>query len=125
MTELITIQPRMNGKGYQLYLKKIDFILDALGEMTVDQIRKLLQLNGAQGLTSNGCGCPLAVYMNRTIGRKVWIESARAIPIVGKDSLPDDALDTDDPRARDLPLSVRDFIRNFDSGRFPELELNR
>lgn len=91
--------------------------------MDVEDIRAYLNTLGLKGIRKNGRSCVLAEYFKRIthksaeVGHKIEVWSGDKFQAF---SLPS----TLDYETYDIPDKLRDFIRAFDNGHFPELDLD-
>ena len=87
---------------------KVTEALDQLGEMEPDEIAKFLLERGHKGARGASMLCPLALYLT-SINGKVAVLSATV------------CAGGEEPMLAPLPISVREFVRGFDDGRYPQL----
>lgn len=76
---------------------------------TPDHVAEFLVDRHYLGLVGAGCSCPVAAYLSAGVGVPVLVDGFLA-SVLG------------DEYTYMLPWSVRDFIRNFDCGQYPDLQ---
>jgi hypothetical protein len=86
--------------------------LKTLDGMTADEIAVFLKKKDVKGSPMLRCHCPIAKYLKRRTGRVHEVTGVGCVREFKK-------------RARYVKASsgVRDFVRQFDRGRYPDLEL--
>jgi hypothetical protein len=94
-------------------LVKVQELLLALGE-TPEQIASNLLAQGCRGEMGESLGCPVAILLVKHSLDEFRVGNIRVTisdPFDGYVSC-------------DMPVAIRSFIETFDSGRFPELQLD-
>jgi len=91
-------------------MENIQEVVNVLAECTPDEIRDLLVFIACKGKPRHACACPVANYINKFTG-EIVIVSGLAI------SLPERSVWIE------TPANVRTFIKAFDNGHYPELDI--
>lgn len=97
----------------EMVFKRLQATLEELAKLNVEQIVALFVREDARGPRLNHCKCPTAVFLEKRIGETVSVGTSDIV--LTRD------ISTKGYRSALTPPSVREFIRNYDSGRYPEL----
>lgn len=109
----------MSDEAWEQYVAGIRASLGYLGKMPSSSIAEHFADEGITGRMSDPCGCPVAVYLEREVKRKVWVEAKRVLPIIRY--IPDYESEVAEGQDIYLPESVLNFVHEFDCGDYPAL----
>lgn len=98
--------------------------LEALEDLggTAEDVGRNLLIEGCKGLPGTATKCPVATFLQRKSGRLV--DDLKSVPPVFMWAVDGERAD-DGFYSVPLPEPVRDFIRSFDAGNYPELRLKQ